>query len=1178
MQMSNKLIRIGAALLFAIFLASPNSGRAAFGVTTNTDYYTVDTGAGLVFKVRRVEEAGANANTISIGDIRSLVYNGVEYQDTARGSQINSGFDFLGYSNSIVNVTAEVVNVNYIKVTVTTANLTHYYIARNGYPHIYMATYFNIEPVTGGGLCRYIVRIPYTSLPNGPPPSDLSGTTTTVESGDIFGLPNGETRSKHYSNHRLIDWFYTGATGSGVGVFMMRDSQEGGSGGPFYRSLINQGGSDQEITYIVNYGEAQTEAFRTSILNGPYALVFNNGQPPTAPLDYSWMESAGLNLTGWVPASGRGVVKGTVAGVPGAFQAVVGFANTNAQYWTIATNGSYTTAAMIPGTYAVTLYKQELGVATSSTIVSAGITNTLNLTSAETTPNYIWKLGEWDGTPAGFLNADKMTYMHPSDVRMSNWNPGPFIVGSSNPSQFPCVQFRGTNTPGVIKFNLTASQIAGLTLRIGMSCSYNGGRPQVTVNGWSSAAPAAPPWSHSRNITIGSYREINSLYTYSLPSTALFVGENTLQVYVASGSGDSGAWLSASWTYDYIELDGAPAAPAVPTNVVASLNAAQVSLSWAQAFNAVSYKIKRSTTRGGAYTTIATNVVAKFDDTNVVANTRYYYVVSSVNPVGESANSQEVLAGAAPAPVAYLPFDENTGTTAIDATGNGWTGTLLGGANWNTGNYGSAANLNGTSSYVSLPTGVVSALNDFTIATWVNQNSISTWSRVFDFGKDTVSYMFLSPRAASGSGPVRFAITIGAGGGEQQINGTTALPTGWHHVAVTHQGSVGILYVDGVAVGTNSAMTLNPSDLNLTTLNLTTLNYIGKSQFADPYLNGRVDDFRIYNGALTAAQIAALVSSPPFGPGNVIATPVSANQINLKWNAAAGAVDYNLQRATANGGPYTTIATGLTTTNYSNSNLTANVTYYYVVGAVNTNGGKLNSAQVAVTTPAGTAAPAGLTAVSLVSGQINLSWNASPSSTSYLVKRSTVSGGPYTVIATNAATSFTDTNFLGGFTYYYVVSALASTEEGVNSSEASVFTLPTLSAYLKFDESSGTTAADSTGHGWTGTLVNLPTWPAGYSNNALNLNSSSSQYVTLPAGVVSALNDFTIAAWVNLTSSANFNRIFDLGYNTTTYMFLTPQSGATGKPRFAMTLGSNTAEQGIDGITAVPRAAGIIWR
>ena len=112
-----------------------------------------------------------------------------------------------------------------------------------------------------------------------------------MEAADVFGLPNGETRSKHYSNQRLLDWFYTGATGNGVGIFMMRDPQEGGSGGPFYRCLINQCGSDQEIYDIINYGEAQTEPFRTNILNGPYALVFNNGHPPVAPLDYSWLET-----------------------------------------------------------------------------------------------------------------------------------------------------------------------------------------------------------------------------------------------------------------------------------------------------------------------------------------------------------------------------------------------------------------------------------------------------------------------------------------------------------------------------------------------------------------------------------------------------------------------------------------------------------------------------------------------------------------------------------------------------------------------------------------------------------------------------------------------------------------------------------------------------------------------
>ena len=72
---------------------------------------------------------------------------------------------------------------------------------------------------------------------------------------------------------------------------------------------------------------------------------------------------------------------------------------------------------MIPGIYTATLYKQELAVATAAVTVSAGATNTLNLVSAEVTPAFIFKLGDWDGTPAGFLNAFNMTSMHPSDVR-----------------------------------------------------------------------------------------------------------------------------------------------------------------------------------------------------------------------------------------------------------------------------------------------------------------------------------------------------------------------------------------------------------------------------------------------------------------------------------------------------------------------------------------------------------------------------------------------------------------------------------------------------------------------------------------------------------------------------------------------------------------------------------------
>jgi DUF1680 family protein len=116
--------------------------------------------------------------------------------------------------------------------------------------------------------------------------------------------------------------------------------------------------------------------------------------------------------------------------------------------------------------------------------------------------------------------------------------------------------------------------------------------------------------------------------------------------------------------------------------------------------------------------------------------------------------------------------------------------------------------------------------------------------------------MFLAPSAGT---TVRFAITTSGAGGEQQINGAANLPTGsWVHVAVTLAGATGTLYVNGAQVGQNTTMTLKPSSLGSTTLN-----YLGKSQYADPNLTGQLDDFRIYNGALTAAEVSALYTSGP---------------------------------------------------------------------------------------------------------------------------------------------------------------------------------------------------------------------------------------------------------------------------------------------------------------------------
>ena len=535
----------------AVLVITAPAAHAAFGLSTSTDFYTVDTGGGLVFKVRRTDNG---VSTQSAGDLASLVYNGVEYQNQSRGSQVNSGFDYLYTGVSAVSVSAAVVNTSYIKVTVQAGNLTHYYMARSGYPNIYMGTYFTSEPDTLG-LCRYIVRIPSTLLPNGPTPSDIRNTTTTIESGDIFALANGETRSKHYSNQRLKDWSYIGATGTNVGVWMVRDNQEGASGGPFYRSLLNQCGSDQEITYIVNYGEAQTEAFRTGILNC-YTLAFTTGAGPGTP-DTSWF--SGMGLSGFLDASGRGRVTGVaINGRDTNYAYTVGFANSSAQYSTpaAASNGYFNLTGMRPGTYAMTIYKNELAVWTGSATVTAGGTQVFNTITISGDPSSItplWRIGNWDGSPAEFRNGDKVTTMHPSDPRMSSWNPGTYTIGSSTPASFPCYQWKDVNGSQSVSFSLTSGQVAARTVRVGITCAYSGARPKLTVNSWTSSNPAASTQPSTRTLTVGTYRGNNITYTFSVPASAFVTGTNTMTIVPISGSGST-AYLSAGYSLDCVDI------------------------------------------------------------------------------------------------------------------------------------------------------------------------------------------------------------------------------------------------------------------------------------------------------------------------------------------------------------------------------------------------------------------------------------------------------------------------------------------------------------------------------------------------------------------------------------------------------------------------------------------------
>ena len=127
-----------------------------------------------------------------------------------------------------------------------------------------------------------------------------------------------------------------------------------------------------------------------------------------------------------------------------------------------------------------------------------------------------------------------------------------------------------------------------------------------------------------------------------------------------------------------------------------------------------------------------------------------------------------------------------------------------------------------------------------------------------------------------------------------------------------------------------------------------------------------------FSGVVTSAPAALVLgaSSPP-APSGLTASPTNL-LINLRWNAVAGATNYNLKRGTANGGPYPTLFSGLTQTNYADAAVTNAVTYYYVVSALAVGGESTNSPPVAAV-PLPSAQPTNL-AVQVVGGQLQLSW------------------------------------------------------------------------------------------------------------------------------------------------------------------------------------------------------------
>jgi chitodextrinase len=408
-------------------------------------------------------------------------------------------------------------------------------------------------------------------------------------------------------------------------------------------------------------------------------------------------------------------------------------------------------------------------------------------------------------------------------------------------------------------------------------------------------------------------------------------------------------------------------------------------------------------------------------------------VLAAVGLVFGAPGAPTGVAVAANGLVAAYGFEAGSGTAVADSSGNGNNGTLAN-ATWsNAGKFGKALSFNGTSALVTVPDSASLHLTTgMTLEAWVNPSTVNrTWRDVIYKGDDN---FYLEAMSLNASKPDAGMI---AGGTYADAYGTAALTANtWSYLTETYDGATLRLYVNGAQVGT----TAHTGNISTST---NPLQIAGDSIYGQ-FFRGAIDEVRVYNLALTAAQIQTDMSTPvaggsadtqpPTQPGTLTATAASSAQINLAWGAATdnvGVTNYLIERCQgASCSSFTQVATSTTTT-FNNTGLAPNTSYSYRVRATDAAGNLGPYSNVATTTTAPDTQPptqpGTLTATAASSAQINLAWGAATDNvgvTNYLIERCQDAGcSSFTQVATSTTTTFNNTGLAAGTSYSYRVRA-----------------------------------------------------------------------------------------------------------------------------------------------------------
>ena len=375
-------------------------------------------------------------------------------------------------------------------------------------------------------------------------------------------------------------------------------------------------------------------------------------------------------------------------------------------------------------------------------------------------------------------------------------------------------------------------------------------------------------------------------------------------------------------TFDSISAPGlSTPLPLAPAGLVATAGNGSVGLSWKATANATSYNIKRATTSGGPYATISSATTTVYIDETALNDTACYYVITAVNPAGESASSREV--SATPSSLLLPPgwVDQDIGSV-------GFTG----GASYSAGTFsikGSGSDIWGTADGFNYCYQTVSGDGAIVARVTSVQNTSSYAKASVMFRESTLANSAHVSMQVNPNGSVDFTYRTAAG--------ASSADAGWTGIGTPK-------WVKLVRSGTSFSGYYSSNGTSWTQLGTAITIPLSNDMLAGMAVSA------VNNSALNTSTIDN-VSLTGFG-SPVTPTGLAASQllggINLQWNATNLTTSYAIKRATVSGGPYTTIATS-PVNSFTDLSVANRTTYYYVVSALNALGESGNSGQASAT-------------------------------------------------------------------------------------------------------------------------------------------------------------------------------------------------------------------------------------